>query len=107
MTPKQLDMPGIRQSEDAISSANDRGYFPTGGIPSDPGSDWVRTPRSGYTLRGLSRPVLWALIRKRAIKTCILKQPLTDAQKRCRGVRLVKLSSLDDYLENLASQQGS
>lgn len=70
-------------------------------IPTEPSSqisaqpEWIRIPRSGSCpWCGLSRSYLFALIRDGKIKSKVLRKP-----GNIRGIRLVLLRSVYDYIE--------
>lgn len=61
-------------------------------------SVWVRLPRSGGRLEGLSRAHIYKLIEDGRIESRNLKEPGAS-----RGVRLVKLDSLRSYIDHAES----
>jgi len=64
------------------------------------GAEWIRLPRAKSRLEGLSRTTVVELIDSEVVKSVTLRQP--GAQ---RGIRLIHLPSLRQYLHDLANQQ--
>ena len=121
---KKKNMRRVPQQEDAPVSADAPATsVPTtagsaGGIPCDSDSKWVRLPRAGCTLRGFSRSFLFQLCKAGMVESVVIQgAPITAVggaqrlRKSCRGIRLVLLSSLDEFLakqqrEQAATKQG-
>jgi hypothetical protein len=60
--------------------------------------DWVRMPRPGGRLCGLSRTTLLELESEKKIRSVVLRKPGA-----VRGIRLIHLPSLHAFLESLES----
>lgn len=67
--------------------------------------EWIRLPRDGdrEPNTGLSRSVIWRMIKSGAIESKVVKSPLNPKAK--SGVRVVRLSSLLSFLEG-AQKEG-
>ena len=86
-----------------------------GGIPCDENGGWVRLPRARCTLRGFSRSFLFQLCAAGTVQSVVIQGPSKPdsagrvrQRKTARGVRLVLLSSLDDFLaKQLRAQNGA
>jgi hypothetical protein len=86
----------------------------TGGVPCDSDSKWVRLPRAGSTLRGFSRSFLFQLCKAGLVESVMIQGPPRGAaggaersHKTTRGVRLILLSSLDDFLAQQQQEQAA
>ena len=63
---------------------------------------WIRLPKRGHEENsGLSRPMIYSLIKAGAVKSASIKQP-----GKLTGCRLVWLASLMDYVERHVEKVG-
>jgi len=63
---------------------------------------WIRLPKTGHEPNcGLSRPMIYGLIKAGLIKSASIKQP-----GKLTGVRLVWLPSLMEYVERHVEKMG-
>lgn len=60
---------------------------------------WARLPKKGTTLEGLSRAYLYKLIGAGRVRSLSLAEPGA-----ARGVRLIDLASLREYLAKAAAE---
>jgi hypothetical protein len=70
--------------------------------PSIPSMPWVRLPVPGERLCGLTRTTLYQLSCQGKIRTVVVRQEGTT-----RGIRLLHLPSLLEYLEGLLANQSA
>lgn len=67
--------------------------------------DWDRVPRAGQTLRGLPRSTIQYLCYSNKIKSITLDRVGKGKSKSNRGIRLIYLPSLDEYLATKLREQ--
>jgi hypothetical protein len=75
-----------------------RGSFTT--IPIEQDQNWVRLPRRGERICGLTRGFLYMLVSSGAIRSVSLRRPHHK-----RGVRLIYRPSLHEFLNKLDREQ--
>ncbi len=79
-----------------------------GGRPCDSESDWVRLPRPGCSLRGLSRSFLFQLCKAGTVESIVIQGPRKIGERKsARGIRLILLASLDGFLAEKRKEQAA
>jgi hypothetical protein len=68
--------------------------------------EWIRLPASGTreAFTGMTRNVIWRLVKAGLVETTVLKNPAKPAAK--KGTRLIRLSSLLGVIEKSAEAGG-
>lgn len=117
LTPRvcmnQKTTPRARQKDGAPKQSELPNFPAAAGPPMDEHSAWVRLPRAGCSLRGLSRSFLYRLCEAGTLTSILIPGPPVVSKagtmrprKSKRGVRLLLLSSLDDFLAAQLREQG-
>jgi predicted DNA-binding transcriptional regulator AlpA len=83
-----------------VISANSVAAAITGTGSNQAVNEWARPPKNGQHLEGLSRSYIYRLIESKAVKSMSLTTP--GAKK---GVRLISVSSLRQWLAAQAAEQ--